>query len=82
VLLSASLAFAGHHYHGKNYMMPSWDMNEMDGDRDGKLTFDEFSRTRLEQLRTGYNMIDTNNDGLVDANEWNDFLNVHGVKTN
>jgi Ca2+-binding EF-hand superfamily protein len=57
----------------------SWDMTEKDTDSDGTLSFEEFSAPQMEMLRAGFDMIDTNKDGKISADEWNTFLKVHGV---
>ena len=80
LMISVPLAFAGHHYHGYGkHMDMSWDMTEKDADSDGTLSFEEFSASQMEMLRAGFDMIDTNKDGKISADEWNTFLQVHGV---
>ena len=79
-LLISTLAIAGH-YHGHGYMMPTWDMNEMDADGNGSLTFDEYMNPYKEKMRSGFDMIDVNNDGEIGADEWKKFLEVHGMST-
>mgnify|MGYP001552969166 FL=1 len=80
LMISVPLAFAGHHYHGYGkHMDMSWDMTEKDTDSDGTLSFEEFSASQMEMLRAGFDMIDTNKDGKISADEWNTFLKVHGV---
>jgi Ca2+-binding EF-hand superfamily protein len=83
LLLTASIVFAGHHYHGYGHgcMVSSWDMTEMDTNQDGSLSFDEFSGARMEQLRAAYDMIDANKDGIIDDAEWKNLLRVHGMDT-
>jgi Ca2+-binding EF-hand superfamily protein len=81
-LLISSVAIAGHHYGGHGHMMPSWNMTEMDTDQDGFLTFDEFSDTYQKKLRGDFDMIDENEDGLIDKDEWTKLMEVHGVMTN
>lgn len=73
-------AFAGHHYHGCGHGMgTSWDMSDRDANNDGVLTFEEFGAAQQELLRNGFDMIDTDKDGKISADEWNTFLKVHGV---
>jgi hypothetical protein len=79
-LVVSSFAFAGHHYHGHGFMMPSGNMNELDTDQNGTLSFDEYLDSYRKQLRAGFDMIDSNNNGEIDAEEWRAFLEVHGIK--
>ncbi len=70
-----SSSIAGHHYHGCGYMT---DMSKIDTNKDGMLTFDEFSATETERLKSAYRMLDTNKDEVISKEEWNEFLKVHG----
>ena len=79
MMLVGSTAFAGHHYHGYGCMGSKWNMEEMDTDQDGRLSFEEFSRTQQERLRNGFDMIDENKDGVIGESEWRTFLEVHGM---
>ena len=79
-LIFSPLALAGHHYHGRDYKMPSWDMTDLDSDNDGLLSFEEFGASHMDKLRTGFNMIDTDKDGVIGESEWDDFLRVHGME--
>lgn len=74
-----SLTFAGHHYGGHGNMTKNWDMTALDGDNDGMLTFDEFNAPNVKKWRSGFDMIDTNSDGEVSEDEWNVFLEMHGM---
>ena len=80
-LIIASVAIAGHHYHGHGFMMPSWNMNDIDADGDGALTFDEYVDTYKKSLRSGFDMIDQNNNGKIGTDEWEEFLKVHGMSS-
>ena len=80
LFLTSSLALAGHHYNGHGSMMRSWNMNEMDANQDRTLSFQEYRDSQNKQLRAGFDMIDSNKDGVISEDEWNTFLNVHGVK--
>ncbi len=72
--------YAAHHYHGYGDCMgKSWNMSDRDADSDGVLTFEEFSATQMDMLRSGFDMIDADKDGKISADEWNTFLKVHGV---
>ena len=82
LFFSVTLAMAGHHYkgYGHGYGMKSgWEMSERDTNQDGTLTFDEFSGPQVEMLRAGFDMIDTDKDGKISADEWRTFQKVHGV---
>jgi Ca2+-binding EF-hand superfamily protein len=65
---------------GHGSSMPSWNMNEMDANQDRTLSFEEYRDSQTKQLRAGFDMIDSNKDGSISEDEWNTFLNVHGVK--
>ena len=79
-LLVPALSLAGHPYgyHGCRTM--NWNMDELDADNDGMLTFDEFTAPNLEKWRNGFDMIDANGDGEIDAEEWREFLDVHTMR--
>jgi Ca2+-binding EF-hand superfamily protein len=72
----ASVLMAGHHYHGYNMQMS--DMSAMDSDGDGMITFDEFSAPTVDRLKSGFDMLDTDDSGKIDEKEWNEYLKVHG----
>lgn len=74
-----SLAFAGYGYHHKG-TMSSWDMSAVDTNKDRQLTFEEYSAKQMEHLRAGFDMIDTDKDGVISESEWNALLKVHGVE--
>ena len=80
LFLTSSLVLAGHHYNGHGSAMPSWNMNEMDANQDRTLSFEEYRDSQTKQLRAGFDMIDSNKDGVISEEEWHTFLNVHGVK--
>lgn len=80
-ILIASISFAGYHYnHG--CMMSTWDMTEMDTNQDSMLSFEEYSDSHQESLSESFNIIDTNQDGVVDEDEWTKIREIHGVMTN
>lgn len=81
-ILIASITFAGYHNDGQGCMMSTWDMTEMDSNQDNMLSLEEYSDSYQESLSKGFNMIDTNQDGMVDKGEWNEILKIHGVMTN
>ena len=55
-------------------------MSEIDLNDDNKITFDEFSAPTLENLKSGFKMLDTNNDEMISKEEWEEFLKVHGYE--
>ena len=80
-LLITSVAIAGNYSHGHGCKMSSWDMTEMDADGNGFLTFDEYVDSYKNSLRGGFDMIDENNDGEIGIDEWQKFLEIHGMST-
>ena len=83
VLLIAGLVsgtIAGHNYHG--YGMKMNEMSDIDSNADGTITFDEFSAPTVEKLKSGFDMLDTNNDEKISSEEWDEFLRVHGIEKN
>jgi hypothetical protein len=74
-LMSESIA--GHNYHG--YNMKMGEMSKVDSNNDGDITFDEFSAPTTEKLKSGFKMLDTNNDKVISKEEWKEFLRVHGM---
>ena len=75
VLVGGSIA--GHNYHGYNIKMS--EMSEVDSNNDGEITFDEFSAPTTEKLKSGFKMLDTNDDEVISKEEWKEFLRVHGM---
>lgn len=75
-LISGSIA--GHHYHG--WSMDMCEMSELDSNKDGNITFEEFSAPSTGKLKSAFNMLDTDNDDLISSKEWDEFLKVHGVE--
>jgi len=63
-------------YHG------SWsgmgDRSKLDVDADDKITFEEFSAPQMDRLKSAFNMLDTDNDGVISKAEYDEFLKVHG----
>jgi hypothetical protein len=81
MLLVAGLVsgtMAGYSYHGHGMKMG--DMSRMDGNNDNQITFEEFSASHLDRLRSAFNMLDTDNDGFISQGEYNEFLKVHGYE--
>ena len=79
------ISMAGHYYHGSGhgyhgYGMGMTNMTDLDGDKNGEITFDEFSAPQTDRLMSAFKMLDTNNDNVIDKDEWNAFLKVHGIE--
>ena len=66
---------AGHH----NRSMIGVNIDEMDQNGDGNVSFEEFSAFHDEQLRWSFNALDSDNNALISEEEWNTFLKMHGV---
>ena len=81
-LLITSISFAGYHYDDHGWMMSTWAMTEMDSNQDKMLSLEEYSDSYQKSLSESFNMIDTNQDGMIDEGEWTKILEVHGVMTN
>ena len=73
----ASGSIAGYNYHGSSMQMS--EMSAIDSDGDGTITFDEFSAPTVDRLKSGFDMLDTDNDGKIDQKEWDEYLKVHGI---
>ena len=80
LFFTGSLAVAGSYHHGHGCGVSSWDLNEIDENQDGELSFEEFSAPQQKRLKAGYDMIDTDSDGLVSTEEWDAFRAVHGME--
>jgi hypothetical protein len=78
-LIVPALGIASHHYHGYGCKMGSWNMSDLDTNNDAELTFEEFIGPQTKKWRAGYEMIDTNADGIVDQDEWKVFLEIHNI---
>ncbi len=79
------ISMAGHYHHGyghgyHGYGMGMRNMTDLDGDKNGTITFDEFSAPQTDRLMSAFKMLDTNNDNVIDKDEWNAFLKVHGIE--
>lgn len=75
--------YHGHHgYHGGHgYGLKSWNMGDLDTDNDGFVDFEEFKAPSVKMWQSGFNSVDGNRDGLIDANEWRELQEMHGVAT-
>ncbi len=67
---------AGHSYHG--YGMQMTEMSAIDSNEDDMITFEEFSAPTIERLKSGFGMLDSDNDGKINKEEWDEYLRVHG----
>ena len=73
----ASGSTAGYNYHGSSMQMS--EMSAIDSNNDGMITFDEFSAPTVDRLKSGFDMLDTDNGGKIDRKEWDEYLKVHGI---
>jgi hypothetical protein len=81
-ILIASISFAGYNNAGHGCMLSTWNMTEMDTDQDEVLSFEEYSDSYQESLSESFKIIDTNQDGMVDKDEWNKLREIHGIMNN
>ena len=65
---------------GCGHGMFTTNISEMDKNSDQKITFDEFKDFRIKDLKAAFDSLDSNKDGVLDENEWNEFIRVHTVK--
>lgn len=54
-------------------------MENLDGDKNGAVSFEEFSKKQMEKMKSVFNSIDTNKDGKIDVSEWKELQRVHGM---
>lgn len=57
-------------------------MTEMDTNQDEVLSFEEYSDSYQESLSESVKIIDSNQDGMVDKDEWTKIREIHGIMTN
>ena len=77
MFVGAAIAGGYYDHHGGNIF--SKNIEAMDADQDGTVTFEEFNASMIEQNEVVFNALDNNGDGRIDEAEWNEFLRVHGV---
>jgi Ca2+-binding EF-hand superfamily protein len=78
----ATPLLAGNYKGGYKSTM-SWNMQDMDTNQDGLLSLEEYGGgSQDEGMRKGFDMIDTNNDNVIDEEEWSNLLKAHGIKSN
>lgn len=75
-MVSGSMAGGNYHGHG----MGMSEMSDMDSNDDGAISFEEFKAPTVERLRSGFDMLDTDNDGEIDQTEWDNYLRIHGYE--
>lgn len=76
-----AFVFAGNYHGGHGYAMKSWNMDDLDTDGNGVLSFDEFVAPNMDKWRSGFNMVDENGDGDIDGAEWKALQEMHGVSS-
>jgi hypothetical protein len=77
---SVGVSLAGYGYHGKHgYGSEMHDMSSLDGNMDSQISFEEFSAPHLDRLKSAFNMLDTDKDGVISKAEYDAFLKVHGI---
>ena len=59
--------------------MLSAKLNEMDGDRHGSVTYDEFDKYYTHKVRVRFDALDSDKDGTISPEEWKVFLEIHGI---
>ena len=81
VLISGfvTTSIASHHYHSCSYM---GDTSAMDSNQDGLITFDEFSAPHMEKYKHVFELLDKDNDEVINEDEMNEFMKVHGYDKN
>ena len=80
IFMAVSAAAGGYYHHGCGAAMK--DMTSMDQNGDNSLTFEEFRAPQDKNLRAAFDMLDTDNSGDINEDEWNTFLNIHGFGNN
>jgi hypothetical protein len=79
VLGVAGILSAGHHYHGCSGMM-NGDLLTMDKDNDGFVDMDEFTDPHMVKYGRWFKMLDTDEDGFLSQEEWDEFRRNHGFE--
>ena len=80
MLMAAPAAAGGYYHHGCGAAMK--DMTTMDQDGNNSLNFEEFSAPQEKNLRAAFDILDTDDSGDINEDEWNTFLNIHGFGNN
>ena len=75
-----AFVLAGHYQGGHGFNIKSWNMDDLDTDRNGVVDFEEFVAPSMEKWQSGFDTVDTNGDGDIDGMEWNKLREMHGVK--
>ncbi len=70
-------SLASHHYQGCK--MSFTELDALDTDNDGTISFDEFSAQYMTWLESAYEMIDVDGDETLSSEEWDRMLKAHGV---
>ena len=85
VFLLAAAAMASSHQKPAAYNIPdakgyNAHFGDMDPDRDGKVTFQEFKTYFPKTDEKAFAAIDLNQDGAIDHGEWHDFKAAYDLK--
>ena len=65
---------------GCGHGMFTTNIGDMDRNSDQKITFNEYKDFKIKNLKVAFDTLDSNKDGVLDEDEWNDFILVHTVK--
>ena len=77
---TVGISLAGYGYHENyGYVSMMHGMSSLDGNNDSQITFEEFSAPQMDRLKSAFNMLDSDKDGVISKTEYDEFLKVHGV---
>jgi hypothetical protein len=74
-------SMAGYHHGSCGMMKQTWDMDELDADMNGMLSFEEYLEPHMERFRGSFKMIDTDQDGAISDAKWQALGRAHGMPT-
>ena len=58
--------------------MLSAELDDMDGNKDGSVTYEEFAEYYSKNVRGIFDALDSDKDGTISPEEWKVFLEIHG----